>query len=163
MIITLIGSRSTPKEILLMMKEFVEFGNQKGYLFRSGGADGADSVVTYVAALAEIYLPWRGFNGVSNGIVPSFSESHKRLISQIHPAFDRLTPGALKLHMRNLNQVLGKDIDNPDLSNLLVCWTENGEIKGGTATAIRLAMKFNVPVINLGIQEDIDKLKELMK
>ena len=65
--------------------------------------------------------------------------------------------------MRNLNQVLGKDIDNPDLSNLLVCWTENGEIKGGTATAIRLAMKFNVPVINLGIQEDIDKLKELMK
>ena len=42
--------------------------------FSAGGADGADSVVTYVAALAEIYLPWRGFNGVSNGIVPSFSE-----------------------------------------------------------------------------------------
>lgn len=163
MIITLIGSRSTPKDILLIMKEFVQYGNRKGYLFRSGGADGADSVVTYVAALAEIYLPWRGFNGVIDGIVPNFTEYHKRLVGKVHPAYHNLSQGALKLHMRNLHQVLGKDIANPTPSDVVVCWTENGEIIGGTATAIRIAMEWNVPVINLGTAQGIEDLKKLME
>ena len=163
MIITLIGSRSTPKNILILMKEFVEFGNRKGYLFRSGGADGADSVVTYVAALAEIYLPWSGFNGVQIGIVPTFTEFHKQIINNIHPAPHMLTNGALKLHMRNIHQVLGKNIMKPTPSDLVICWTKNGEIKGGTATAIRIAMNYNIPIINLGREEGIAKLLELMK
>lgn len=161
MIITLIGSRQTPSEALKIMKDFVEFGNQQGYLFRSGGANGADDVVTKYAAKSEIYVPWLGFNGVYGGIKPFFSSKHRTLVEEIHPAFDKLSSAALKLHMRNINQVLGPDIDQPLLSDLVVCWTENGEEKGGTATAIKLAKRYNIPIINLGREEDVKKLQEL--
>lgn len=161
MIITLVGSRQTPSEALKIMIDFVEFGNQQGYLFRSGGANGADNIVTKYAAKSEIYVPWLGFNGVENGIKPFFSSKHRALVEEIHPAFDRLSPAVLKLHMRNINQIVGRDFDNPLLSDLVICWTENGEEKGGTATAIKLAKRYNVPIINLGREDDVKKLQEL--
>lgn len=31
-----------------------------------------------------------------------------------------------------------------------MCWTKNGLMKGGTATAIKLALNNSIPVLNLG-------------
>lgn len=160
--VTLIGSRQTPASILMLMKDFVEYGNGKGYLFRSGGADGADSIVTQCARKKEIFLPWKNFNGVS-GIVPYFTEEHEGIIKELHSAPEKLNSASMALHMRNINQVLGPYIKAPVLSNLVICWTPNGAEIGGTSTAIKLAKLYNIPVLNLFHDSDRKALVEIME
>ena len=70
---------------------------------------------------------------------------------------------------RNVYQVLGLDLKTP--SKALFCYaqpTKNKQgivigVKGGTNTAIQLAMKHNIPIYNFYLQEDIDKVKSLME
>tara|TARA_R110002153_G_scaffold45929_3_gene129363 strand:- start:9163 stop:9741 length:579 start_codon:yes stop_codon:yes gene_type:complete len=162
-----IGSRSTPEDILSWMEKIAQFLAKQGITLRSGHAEGADYAFELGAGhKAEIYLPWKRFNeeldlsqnhAAKNYIVPNFGEKHEKVLSQIHPLSMSLSQGVKKLHMRNINQVLGKDVGNPVLSDFLICWTPNGEeskkdctVKtGGTATAIKLAELNGVPVFNL--------------
>ncbi len=162
MIITLIGSRETPSSALDIMKDFVLLCNDEDVTFRSGGAEGADKVVTTYARKSEIYVPWNGFNGVVNGIRPVFTKRHRDIINAVHPAPERLSEAAMKLHMRNINQVLGMDIENPVLSDLVVCWTKGGQVVGGTATAIKIAEQHDIPVINLGSGDGLQRLCRIL-
>ena len=84
MIITLIGSRNTPKDVLSFMEKFVEDLNPYDVLFRSGGADGADSVVTNKAINREIYIPWEGFNNAPEGIIPFYTERNGYRMPDYH-------------------------------------------------------------------------------
>lgn len=61
-----IGSRRTPPEVLGRMRRVAERLDARGYTLRSGGADGADSAFADGATDKEIFLPWRGFNGVES-------------------------------------------------------------------------------------------------
>ena len=54
------------------------------------------------------------------------------------------------MHSRNCHQILGYDLKSP--VDCVICWTPNGRIQGGTATAIKVANKYNVPVFNLGAE-----------
>lgn len=80
------------------------------------------------------------------------------LASNIHPAWNKLSFGAKKLHTRNCFQCLGLDLSTP--SRFLICWTEKGNKIGGTRTAIVLAEKYNIPVFNLYSERGLDKLLE---
>jgi hypothetical protein len=149
-----IGSRKTPKKILEQMRNISSFLAKEGYILRSGGADGADSAFEdgcdLVLGQKEIYLPWNGFNGNSSSRY-HISEAALEMASEIHPAWDSLSQGAKKLHARNCYQILGGDLNCP--CNFVVCWTDGGIALGGTRTAIILAQKHNIPVINLAIEE----------
>ena len=124
---------------------------EEGFTLRSGGANGSDRAFELGCVQAhgrmEIYLPWKKFN---KNISPLFSVSDEamQLASTVHPAWNKCSDAAKKLHGRNCYQVLGRYLNNP--SDFVVCYTEGGEIKGGTATAINLALRHNVPVFNLG-------------
>ena len=72
----------------------------------------------------------------------------ERIASEVHPAWDRCNEWARGMHSRNCHQILGYDLQSP--VDAVVCWTPNGNIQGGTSTAIRIAMKYNIPVFNLG-------------
>jgi hypothetical protein len=65
-----------------------------------------------------------------------------------HPNWIRLNRPSRLLHARNCHQVLGLDLKTP--SESLICWTPGGRIKGGTATAIKIAHDYSIPVTNLG-------------
>lgn len=179
-----IGSRETPQHIIELMEKIAYILYFQGWSLRSGAADGADTAFEYgyrsavwrhkmnaypmyVMPLggAEIYLPWRNFlkNRVTDSILDwrsdfyyNFSEDIEeqasKLVDEIHPAPHMLTYGARKLHMRNCYQVLGQDLNSP--SSFVVCWTKGGKDIGGTRTAIMLARKYNIPVCNLGIEEN---------
>lgn len=154
-----IGSRTTPTSIKPRIEEICQEYAAKGYILRSGNADGADtffyeSHIKY-SDQHEIYLPWPKFNKIQNtkfipiDNIPSYILSEAELIaSAVHPAWNNCSRGIKKLHMRNVFQVLGKDLQTP--SKILFCWTEGGQIKGGTATAINLALREGIQVINLG-------------
>jgi hypothetical protein len=77
----------------------------------------------------------------------------------VHPAWEACKQGARKMHTRNVFQVLGKTLDQP--SKMLIAWTKldnQGNPKGGTATAIKLATENGVQCFNLNKAEDYERI-----
>lgn len=150
-----IGSRKTPGEMLEAMEKIGRALAYKGCILRSGGAKGADSAFERGCDIAKgrkkIFLPWKGFEGSSSKLVLTEFTNYKEaeaLARRYHPNYEALSQGAKKLMARNGYQVLGVDLQTP--ADFIVCYTENGEIKGGTGQALRMAADYGIPVFNLG-------------
>lgn len=155
-----IGSRQTPKEILDLMVEIGRKMSDLGYIGRSGGAEGADSAFQEGAQLSgkslfDVYLPW-GKSGHDKNIImlnPQKFQNYQQaveLASQVHPAWDRCSDAAKKLHSRNVYQILGNDLRTP--SKVCILYAEprgTYSVKGGTNTALQLALMHKVPSWNL--------------
>lgn len=179
-----VGSRSTPNEIQEIMRRLAKKLASQDYILRSGGADGADKAFEdgwwdyhmsqdihhNGGKLAEIYIPWNGFNdhwesshdGANRLPMHNFEDA-KQIASTIHPAWDKCSYGAQRLHARNCYQVLGENLDSP--SQFLVCWAETdkeGIPKGGTRTAWALAEKYDIPCFNLIFEEHLARIKNFI-
>lgn len=144
-----IGSRATPLEVCNFMQSIASRLEDSGYTLRSGGADGADLAFEHGIKLLkhkEIWIPWIGFNNSESLNLPK-QEAYD-IASTLHPVWVRLRRSVKALHARNCHQVLGKDLKTK--SNFVLCWTDGGEIIGGTATAINLALNNDIPVLNFG-------------
>lgn len=88
----------------------------------------------------------------------------ERIASEVHPAWDKCNEWARGMHSRNCHQILGYDLKSP--VDAVICWTPNGNVVGGTATVIRIAMKYNIPVFNLGRSDKdvvIQEIKSFLK
>lgn len=162
-----VGSRSAPREILALCGALGEFLDKEGYTLRSGGANGCDQAFEkYVPEKKDIFLPWEGFNGYYGtatnfpleDIDPADVKEAEAIVKSVHPAWERCSQVAKKLHTRNAFQILGFSLDSP--SEFVLCYTENGRIRGGTGTAIRLALKYGVPVWNMGIEKQRKALEK---
>jgi hypothetical protein len=156
-----VGSRKTPRHIQRQMFRYAEKLAKTGYVLRSGAAEGADYAFeigcNHAGGKKEIYIPWNGFQSRQSGAPGTFVlddypisivEGAIALAMGVHHNWDDLTRGGKKLHCRNVFQVLGHNIRTP--SQFVICWTPGGRIGRGTATAIKIAQAFKVPVYNLG-------------
>ena len=83
----------------------------------------------------------------------------ERIASEVHPAWDRCNEWARGMHSRNCHQILGYDLKSP--VDAVICWTPDGKIQGGTATAIRISMKYDIPVFNLGVSDKKSVLNDI--
>lgn len=144
-----IGSRETPLDIMAFMTKIARWLDRRDYVLRSGGADGADTAFAKGSTHKEIFLPWEGFNGSwgSPVVDPAIWTRAEQIASNFHPAWDRCSPAARKLHTRNVYQVLGADLKTP--SRFVVCWTKDGKASGGTGQALRIAEASRIPIFNL--------------
>lgn len=156
-----IGARATPSDVTGLMFNIGSELGKAGWLLRSGHAHGADWAFESGAQKengpCEIFIPWEGFNGayLQDGfLMPSSWEAAMFEAALIHPAWDSCKQGAQRLHGRNMCQILGKDLNDP--VDFVVCWTPRGRVQGGTATAIRVANKYKVPVFNLGMEGELN-------
>jgi len=159
-----IGSRKTPPHVLSYFYQLGRYFAQKGYVLRSGAAQGADQAFEKgcdsVGGEKEIYLPWKGFEGSNSPLIVSDLEAYL-IAERYHPNWINLSAGAKKLQARNSHQVLGQDLRTP--SDFIICWTENGSGAGGTGQAIRIARAYGIPVFDAGQYRDIDQMKEAFK
>lgn len=181
-----VGSRETPANILDLMERVGYALASQGWTLRSGGALGADQAFEngmfefagldgpYDWTPAEIYLPWAGYENhhkYTHGglnILPSDIKLTDERIAEcmaeaIHPAWAACKQGAKKMHTRNVFQVLGRTLDQP--SKMLIAWTKldrQGNPKGGTATAINLAIEHigADSVFNLNKDEDHERISK---
>lgn len=165
-----IGSRETPRQTLILMREATRRLCTLGYTLRSGGAEGADTAC-HKGALGhnpEIYVPWDGF--VKDPelvddcvVVPKLGDAYSRAMQMAashHPNWAACGPGARKLHARNVMQVLGANLDHQ--SEFVMCWTADGKASGGTGQALRIASTYGIPVCNLQRPEHVAKLLDYL-
>ena len=150
-----VGSRKTPENVLALMTLTADLLEQRGYILRSGGAEGADRAFE------------QGLRDQRNKQIyyaEQASPAAMELAAKYHPAWHHCKPYARKLHGRNSFQVLGFDLDAP--SKFLICWTKDGCVShkdrsiqtGGTGTAISIAEAYGVRIINLQHPEQYNTL-----
>lgn len=75
-----------------------------------------------------------------------------------HPNWYALKPAAKKLIARDAYQILGTHLNSP--VNFVICYTAGGRVDGGTGQAIRIALDYNIPVINAGTYPNLENFKE---
>jgi hypothetical protein len=178
LIFTGIGSRDISSQEERTIVDISEHLAYSGFTLRSGKADGADAAfqIGYQSYFytekklpnAEIYIPWANFNNKNKrlenhwDIVFGENKTAKQMVKRIHPAYHKLSEPASLLHQRNCAQVLGKDLDKPSLF-VLYCADENwlnGEVSGGTRTAVELARQLRIRAFNIRNLKGIGMLKE---
>lgn len=147
-----VGSRECPIYVCKAMTAIALFLETEGYILRSGGANGADLAFENGVKNPNnknIFLPWEGFNNSDSSLF-GVCEDAITMATTVHPTGNALKKrkAALSLHARNCYQVLGKTLASP--SDFLICWTENAKKVGGTRTAIVLAERNGIPILNLG-------------
>lgn len=160
-----IGSRETPEDICELMKRIAVWLSEDTHVLRTGGAPGADdaflrgwiSNIMEGRGVAELYLPWKNFNGWGEEnraamLVEYPTHEAWKMASFYHPAWERLNPGPRKLHARNMHIMLGWKLDDP--VDYVICWTPEGRLVGGTAQALRVAIDLAVPIYNLANEDE---------
>lgn len=170
-----IGSRETPPEILEIMNRIASYLEACGFVLRSGGADGADTAFESGVQdphHKEIFIPWDGFNGRQASETGVYTQAREdaelaeKYAANAHPAWyakrsdgtDVLSRGARRLHMRNVSQVLGFHLQYP--IKFAIIWAEesNGNPKGGTGQAVRICQAIGIPIFNLIIERDFNRI-----
>jgi len=162
---TSIGARSTPLALKQTISALAHKLESQGWTLRSGGATGFDSFSEEGIKNKEIYLPWAGFNNLFGPEYIDFSKlpiqkEAEEILKTLHPNYNNLTSGAKKLHLRNISQCCGKNLDQP--SKFLVCWTPSGAIVGGSATAILFSIRLQIPVFNLAKPGDLARIEKFI-
>jgi hypothetical protein len=190
-----IGSRDIPGDVVSVMEDAGYRLAKMGWILRSGKADGSDAAfqrgmqnyagtgdsrVENYLSLAEIFIPWKGFRGgegLSDDwditlaqidlLFPEHVQMRKDWMWEVHPAPERLSQGAEKLHLRNVHQVFGPNLSDAYLkqSRFVLYYAKEdkkGNPKGGTASAVNLAKKQGIRVLNLLNQEGRDTLEKFL-
>jgi hypothetical protein len=148
-----VGSRKVPQDIVNLMIRIAIKLDLMGMTLRSGGADGSDKAFERGAGAKEIFY------------AKDATPEAMKIAAAFHPAWNRCSDFAKRLHGRNSFQVLGRQLNHPSL--FLVCWTPDGceshaerSIKtGGTGTAISIADNYGVRVINLFNRERREEME----
>lgn len=165
-IVTFVGSRNTPAKIIKKYSIVTEVLAEEGVILRSGNAHGFDQVLyNILVENREIYLPHSRFGrpleNSTNVYTPRFDFANykqaEEIVRELHPN-KNLKPTQMRYLARDVYQVLGKDLNTP--SDVVFCWTEDGAYTleqlttdtGGTAMAIRVAIHYGIPVVNLNAE-----------
>ena len=162
-----IGSRKTSPIALQQMKTIGRELAATWHL-RSGYADGADQAFFFGAmegkGTATNFIPWEGFNGAPGNderFVVGYPPEAMNIAKQFHPNWDACSSAAKLLHMRNVFQIAGLDLNTP--VDMVVCWTPNGKRGGGTGQALRIAEYLNIPIFDIALTVDQHRLCEFVE
>jgi len=135
-----IGSRQTPMDVCSAMTRIASM-LEKDYILRSGRGERADKAFEAGVkdpANKEIFDPRREHLAISEGAI--------QLVRELHP-----NPSSAMKYIqflgRSAYQILGKNLDKP--VKFVVCWSINGDLIGGTAMGMRIAMKYYIPIYNM--------------
>lgn len=176
-----IGSRETPRDVLKTSISFANILAELGYGLSSGGCplgmdaaclEGAYKHRTFDKSQNRIYLSWNGManwrHDPSVGLYDAqrFSnyEEAQAIGLRMRGSWNGLGRGGIAHHSRNPYQVLGDDLKSP--VDFVFTWAipvgKNGNVKGGTGTAVKLALENNIPVYNLYYDEMRERIEHFI-
>jgi len=163
-----VGARQTPMDVLQMMRLIGAGMAKKGYTCNTGAAKGADQAFAEGAAIGygqiQLFVPWPSYEQdwvrtlntkVDIHVLQAADKEAYQSVYDYHPAAHRLSGGVIKLHARNFCIMRGV--------SLVICWTPEGKVTGGTGQAIRIATDQGIPVHNLGHAQTYVAYKERLQ
>lgn len=161
-----IGSRKTPPDIQVVIRDYASLMERRKYTLRSGGSNGADTAFESGCSDKQIFIPWDGFSGKK--ISYPIPLEAKTIASKLHPYWTSLTNPAQALMARNVLQILGPNLN--ERSQFVICWTPDGckthatrtSKTGNTGLAISLANLNNIPVFNLADDTDFNHIYSML-
>lgn len=176
---TCIGSRKTPPHIYKLTARLAYILAELGYAVYSGGCplgmDHAGMIGAYRHQKSDksrnrIYISWDGMSGLrhdpENGFfcpIDHFDnyEEAADLGRTARGTWNGLGKGGIAHHSRNPYQPLGDDLKSP--TDFVLTWAplagKGPYVKGGTATAVKIALDHGIPVYNLIDPELEDRLE----
>lgn len=146
-----IGSRQTPLEVIKLMESLAITLTANGDTLRSGGCEGAD-------------IAFETGCDANNGMKEIFyakdatAEAIKIAMS-LHPAPTRCNNYVRMLHGRNVQILLGRNLDKP--VTVIYCYIPSLTKSGGTGMGIRIAQKYDIPVYIYTLLDGIYSLELL--
>lgn len=163
-----VGSRDIPEDVENIFRMVGRALARKGFILRSGSADGSDKAFELGASdvdpnLTEIYLPNKTFKSRSRiqgvnylPLVEGEIESAEKIYSTptnkhkdgIMPWFNKIQRYNQEFHARNVLQVTGRNgVD----SSFCIYYAPvvNGDVVGGTRSAVELCKSKGIPTYNL--------------
>jgi hypothetical protein len=187
-----IGSRETPIEIWNTMYQIGRYMPFLGWGLSSGGAvkqpdsgpevgsaddafyQGAlSSPALNPASMLRIYLinaHWEHYKpnpriGLLNALdYPDTWDEAMRRMEEARGTLAGLRDAGLKMHTRNVYQVFGHTLRDPIKS--MICYAKpigtRGQYKGGTNTAIQLAKRAEIPIMNLYEDDAMRRAQEFV-
>lgn len=177
-----IGSRETPKEICALQRRLGFILGLCGYSLQSGGCpEGSDYAFLQGALRAKrfhhrhlrIYLSWNGMANLHHDPDKGLHDANRftthgeaqDIAQTLHPAWERCGRGAKAHHTRNVFQILSHTLEDP--TAFVLCYAPPqgslGHVKGGTATAVKLALERNIPVYNLYHADVLNRCTQLVR
>lgn len=90
---------------------------------------------------------------------PELDEERTRIVTELHPAPDKLTEWAWKAHKRNLNIISDVKLDNP--VDLVVYAHKSKRVAGGTKLGIDYALSLGIQTFNV-VHDDISELFKIV-
>jgi len=158
--LAIIGTRHPYDAMVQYLTTTVRLAITHGFTCITGGAPGVDQLVMEVATkmgnpgAVLAVIPSADFERdafkkwpVPRRILQATDVTWFRSVAQFHPAPDRLTPFARRLHARNYGIV--------DLADA-VCAGPRPDGQGGTAQGMRIAPTMGKPVWNVRFPQDQD-------
>lgn len=153
-----VGSRETPGDVLEVMQRAAVYLRGEGYVLRSGHATGADWAFEQGAqAESLIFLPWRPFGQQRYGDDPGRPVLGKAVVApetELLANYQLLVDLGIRTQAqpnRTVALLHGRNVLQVTDAQFVLCWcpVRNGQPQGGTATAVKLAEHWGIPVLNL--------------
>jgi len=138
-----VGSRKAPQSALDRIEQIATDLHAVGWSVRTGDANGPDKWFAHYGKAAN-HDVLTAHDALDN---PEWFD----IAARYHPAWDNLSSFVKRLMARNVAVVLGRDLQSPVA--LVICWTPQGRMIGGTGHTIRVALAHGIPVHNLGVSE----------
>lgn len=159
----MLAGSGAPRNIQVFVGKVARELGEAGCVLRSGGEEGFEASAESNARQSEIFLPYKRFNRNDS---PRF-EQHKKsfdIAKDVTKSWLRINEFAKKCAARYVHAILGDNLDSP--ASLIICWSEDGAVteeqtssrSGHVKTAISVAERNGIPLLNLGRRDDIDLL-----
>ncbi|MCK9429366.1 MAG: hypothetical protein M0R17_05140 [Candidatus Omnitrophica bacterium] len=169
------------------MTEIGMYFGRNNITLRSGGASGADMAFELGCATIkgpkQIFFPWRKFNGRDSYECNNMCLSDKLLniksatayaikvwsLRNMPVSWNSLKDTTKLMMIRNSFQIMGPLMNSP--TDLVICYTPDGQASGGTGQAIAMAdfitkskkTDIIIPIINLQQEKHLSVIKEVLK
>lgn len=183
--VAIIGSREPEAGILPILEDVGEALCDSNIAVTSGDADGCDKAGVRGAMRssswgltgARVYLPWNGMRYKDETVrwtdgqvyfdatrFENYADAQE-LALQARGSWEGLGRGGIAMHSRNPYQVLLDDLKSPVGS--VIFWAKpvgkKGNVRGGTNTAVQIAITRKIPLINLATDEGMEKILAYLK
>lgn len=163
-----IGNKKTPENIINIIKIVAILLSHDKYVCATGACTGADQAFAEGTIMANgfvhLHVPWEsyeiGWRSKLKGHIRTFvlkddDVEAYNTVAIFHPAYHKLSPSVKALHARSYNIVKN--------ASFMVCWTEDGQVTGGTGQAIKIATYFHLPIYNLGNEKTFNDMLTAIK